>query len=110
MKYLLELYNNGQPKKQIYPMGKEDFTIIKTLRAHGLIRNDAVSVEGDRLNTSHIEYFATVYPLTPEGEDYLNLGWYIILMKSSAYNIARDIAGFVGGVVSVGYVLFNILK
>jgi hypothetical protein len=94
MKKLLVLHNDGNPIKREYRIEKKDVSLVMTLKAHGSLMNEAFPVSRDRDDNICVDYFATVYPFTSSGEEYLSQGWYVRVMKSSGYNVARDVASF----------------
>ena len=107
MKKLLELYNNGNPIKREYQIEKMDVPTVMILKAHGSLMNEAFPVSRDHDDNVCVSYYATIYPLTSSGEEYMNRGRYIRLKETTAFNVIRDGATAIGFILSI---LLTVMK
>ncbi|HQH99434.1 MAG TPA: hypothetical protein PLM53_20285 [Spirochaetota bacterium] len=106
MKDLLSIYN-GQENKSGFR--KEQISLIQELLALDYLNDSSFS-----FNKGGGEIWACAmtgeYPLTAKGREYIEMGWYRSLQQSGKYQLARDIAAFIGAAIGIIISIINIIS
>ncbi|MBN2160255.1 MAG: hypothetical protein JW807_12730 [Spirochaetes bacterium] len=103
MNLLVKIYN-GSEKKPRFSL--EQVRLLQELVTIGFLNPSAIKFIGDSQGVSQCAMTGE-YPLTIEGKEYMEMGWYKSLQQSGKYQLVRDIAAFIGAAAGV---VIGILK
>lgn len=106
MKYLIMIYS-GKEKESKF--SKKQISLIQELTALDYLNPGAFDLleGGDEIWACAMK---GEYPLTAKGKEYIDMGWYKTLQQSGKYQLARDIAAFMGAAIGIIISIISIIS